>query len=66
VHLAHYVKTGELPLSDFVTPEHQEKIREIIKTKTAFSDIYAALKGEVGYTEISMVVSSLIDNNSEN
>jgi hypothetical protein len=66
VHLAHYVKTGELPLSDFVTPEHQEKIREIIKTKTAFSDIYAALKGEVGYTEIGMVVSSLTDNNSEN
>jgi hypothetical protein len=65
VHLAHYVKTGELPLSDFVTPEQQTKILEIIKTKTAFSDIYAELKGEVGYTEIGMVISLFADNNSK-
>jgi hypothetical protein len=57
VHLAHYVKSGELPLSDFVTPEQQAKVLEIMKTKTAFSDIYTALKGEIGYTEIGMVAA---------
>jgi hypothetical protein len=62
IHLAHYVKTGELPLNDFVTPEQQAKISEILKTKTDFSDIYAELKGEVGYTEIGMAVSLLINN----
>jgi hypothetical protein len=66
VHLAHYVKTGELPLSNFVTPEQQARIREIMKTKTAFSDIYAAMKGEVGYTEIGMAVSLMTKNSSGN
>jgi ATP-dependent DNA helicase RecQ len=57
VHLAHYVKSKEIPLSDFVTPEQQSKIKEIMKTTTSFSDIYSALKGKVGYTEIGMVVA---------
>jgi DNA-binding CsgD family transcriptional regulator len=57
VHLAHYVKLKELPLNDFVTPEQQAKILEAMKTKPSFSEIYAALRGEVGYTEIGMVAS---------
>jgi hypothetical protein len=59
VHLAHYVKLGEIPLDDFVTPENQTKILEILKSSDTltFSDIYTALKGEVGYTEIGMVAS---------
>jgi hypothetical protein len=61
VHLAHYVKLGELPLNDFVTQEQQARILEIMKTKTSFSDIYAALNGEVGYTEIGMVAALLAD-----
>ncbi|MDR1592891.1 MAG: helix-turn-helix domain-containing protein [Prevotellaceae bacterium] len=63
VHLAHYVKLKELPLDDFVTPEHQTEILELLKTTSSFSDIYTALKGKVGYTEIGMVASQLnIDN----
>jgi DNA-binding CsgD family transcriptional regulator len=65
VHLAHYVKLKELPLNDFVTSEHQAKILELLKTTRSFSDIYTALKGEVGYTEIGMVVSLLGDKDSE-
>jgi hypothetical protein len=63
VHLAHYVKLKELPLNDFVTPEHQTKISELMKATSSpsFSDIYTALKGEVGYTEIGMVISLLDD-----
>ncbi|MDR2287075.1 MAG: helix-turn-helix domain-containing protein [Prevotellaceae bacterium] len=57
VHLAHYVRLKEIPLSDFVTPEHQAKILELLKTTSSFSDIYMALKGKVGYTEIGMVAS---------
>jgi hypothetical protein len=57
VHLAHYVKSRELPLRDFVSEEQETKILEIMKTSTSFSDIYSALKGEVGYTEIGMVAS---------
>jgi hypothetical protein len=57
VHLAHYVKLKEIPLNDFVTPEHQAKILELLKTTSSFSDIYVALNGKVGYTEIGMVVS---------
>ncbi|MDR0726417.1 MAG: helix-turn-helix domain-containing protein [Prevotellaceae bacterium] len=59
VHLAHYVKLKELPLSDFVTSTQQTQIVELLKTTTSFSDIYTALKGEVGYTEIGMVASLL-------
>jgi hypothetical protein len=66
VHLAHYVKQKELPLSDFVTPAQQAQIVELLKTTTSFSDIYTALRGEVGYTEIGMVVSLAIENDSEN
>jgi hypothetical protein len=57
IHLAHYVKLKELPLSDFVTPDQQTKILELMKTQASFSQIYMALKGEVGYTEIGMVAS---------
>jgi hypothetical protein len=57
VHLAHYVKSKEIPLSDFVTPEQQSKIVEIMKTTTSFSDIYSALNGKVGYAEIGMVAA---------
>jgi hypothetical protein len=64
IHLAHYVKSKELPLSNFVTKEQQEKILEVMKTKTSFSEIFAALHGEVGYTEISMV-ASLFNNSPE-
>jgi hypothetical protein len=64
VHLAHYVKLKELPLSDFVTPEQQAKILELLKTTSSFSDIYVALRGEVGYTEIGMVASLLDDKGS--
>jgi hypothetical protein len=66
VHLAHYVKLKELPLNDFVTPAHQAQILELLKTTTSFSDIYTALKGEVGYTEIGMVVSLVTEKNSKN
>jgi GTPase SAR1 family protein len=59
VHLAHYVKLKEIPLSDFVTPEQQAKIKEIMKTKTSFTDIYSALNGEIGYTEIGMAVAAM-------
>jgi predicted ATPase len=65
VHLAHYVKSGEVPLSDFVTPEQQAKVLEIMKTKTYFRDIYKALNGEIGYAEIDMVASLLTDKPSE-
>jgi hypothetical protein len=65
VHLAHYVKLKELPLNDFVTPEQQTKILEIMKTTSSFSDIYTALKGEVGYTEIGMVASLFSNKDSE-
>jgi DNA-binding CsgD family transcriptional regulator len=65
VHLAHYVKLKELPLSDFVTPAQQTQILEQLKTTSSFSDIYTTLKGEVGYTEISMVVSLATEKNSE-
>jgi hypothetical protein len=66
IHLAHYVKSKELPLSDFVTQEQQTKIMELMKSKMAFTDIYLALNGKVGYTEIGMVASLLTDNNPEN
>jgi uncharacterized protein YpbB len=65
VHLAHYVKLKELPLSDFVTQEQQSRIVEIMKTKPTFTDIYMALNGEVGYTEIGMVTSLLSEDNSK-
>ncbi|MDR2383031.1 MAG: helix-turn-helix domain-containing protein [Prevotellaceae bacterium] len=65
VHLAHYVKLKELPLNDFVTPAQQAQIQELLKTTTSFSDIYTALKGEVGYTEIGMTVSLATEENSE-
>jgi hypothetical protein len=65
VHLAHYVKSGELPLSDFVTPEQQAKVLEIMKTQKAFSDIYTAMRGEIGYTEIGMVAALSDDDDSE-
>jgi hypothetical protein len=61
VHLAHYVKLKELPLSDFVTPEQQAKVTEMLKTEASFTEIYSALKANVGYTEIGMV-ASLMDN----
>jgi hypothetical protein len=61
VHLAHYVKLKELPLSDFVTPEQQAKVLKAMETNLSFSDIHAALKGEIGYAEIGMVASLLDD-----
>ncbi|MDR0602808.1 MAG: helix-turn-helix domain-containing protein [Bacteroidales bacterium] len=64
-HLAHYVKLGELPLTDFVTVEQQTKILEVMKTKTAFKDIYSALHGEIGYPEIDMVTSLLTNKDNE-
>jgi hypothetical protein len=57
VHLAHYVKSKELPLRDFVSEEHEKKILAIMKTTPSFSDIFTAMKGEVGYTEIGMVAA---------
>jgi hypothetical protein len=66
VHLAHYVKIKELPLSDFVSPEQQTKITELLKTATSFSDVYTALRGEIGYTEIGMVASLLPDRDAGN
>jgi uncharacterized protein YpbB len=65
IHLAHYVRQKELPINDFVTPELQAEILELLKTKTAFSDIYRALKGRVDYTEIGMVASLLPDEDSK-
>jgi hypothetical protein len=59
VHLAHYVKLGELPLSDFVSPELQVKIINALKTESSFGDIFVALKGEASYIEISMVSSTI-------
>jgi uncharacterized protein YpbB len=64
-HLAHYVKSGELPLDDFVTVEQQTKILEVMKTKTAFREIYSALHGELGYPEIDMVTSLLTNKDKE-
>jgi hypothetical protein len=61
VHLADYVKAGELPLNDFVTPEQQAKVLEALKTMTSFRDVHDALKGEVGYTEIGMVAALFAD-----
>jgi hypothetical protein len=64
-HLAHYVATGELPLSDLVSAENQLEILEVMKTKTSFKDIYMALNGKVSYGEIRMVASLSNDNDSE-
>jgi hypothetical protein len=53
-------------LSDFVSPEQQAKITELLKTATSFSDVYATLRGEIGYTEIGMVASLLPDRDAGN
>jgi hypothetical protein len=66
IHLSHYVKLKEIPITDFVTPEQQSKIREMITANAAFTDIYMALKGTVGYTEIGMVAALFADDNSKN
>ncbi|MDR2410478.1 MAG: helix-turn-helix domain-containing protein [Bacteroidales bacterium] len=64
-HLAHYVKLGELPLSDFVTVEQQNRILEVMKTTTVFKEIYSALHGKIDYPEIDMVTSLLTNNDKE-
>ena len=57
-HLAHFIKTKEIPLRDFVSEERENKIRKVLKTATSLREIYASFKGDVSYGEIKMVIAA--------
>lgn len=57
-HLSYYVKAKEIPLRDFVSEEKEEKIKALMEKETKMSDIFAALNGEVSYSEIKMVMAA--------
>ncbi len=57
-HLAHYIKTKDIPLRDFVSEEKEEKIKKALKTTTSLSEVYASFNGEISYGEIRMVIAA--------
>lgn len=58
-HIAHFIKTKDIALREFVSQEKEEKILKVMKKEKQLSDIHATLNGEVSYAEIKMVMASV-------
>lgn len=58
-HLAHFIKTKEISLRDFVSQEKENKVLSAMKEESQMSAIFALLNGEVSYGEIRMVMASV-------
>ena len=60
-HLAGFIKTGEILVTDLMPKERYEALKKIITTKTFenLSDLKHQLKDEYDYAELRLVVNSL-------
>ena len=61
-HLAHFVKNGELEVSEVVSTQHQKIIRGIIKSFNkaySLSDVKNLLPGDYTYAEIKLVIADM-------
>ena len=61
-HLAQFVKTGELEVSEVVSTQHQKIIRGIIKSFNkaySLSDVKNLLPGDYTYAEIKLVIADM-------
>lgn len=60
-HLVQFVRTGEIPVDDFVAPDKQTKITEVLQTmpETPLSAIKEALGEQYSYLEIKSVIAFL-------
>jgi uncharacterized protein YpbB len=58
-HLAHFIKTKEISLRDFVSQEKENKVLSAMKEESQMSAFFALLNGEVSYGEIRMVMASV-------
>lgn len=61
-HLAHYVGTGKLQVSDLVSAEHQESIRGAVNSLDraySLSDIKNQLPSDYTYAEIKLVIADM-------
>lgn len=66
-HLAHFVGTGELKISDVVSAQHQKIIRGIVKSfdrAYALSDVKNLLPNDYTYAEIKLVIADINKDNS--
>lgn len=64
-HLAHFVESGEIKINDVVTPQHQQSIKDAIRTfdkSYTLSDIKNKLPNDFSYAEIKMVVAEMNKN----
>ena len=61
-HLAHFVKNGELEVSEVVSTQHQKMIRGIVKSFNkayALSDVKNLLPDDYTYAEIKLVIADM-------
>jgi ATP-dependent DNA helicase RecQ len=62
-HLSHYVETGDLPLTDFVSADKARVIRQAITQLGTRGDMVNTLKESLGnaytYTDIRFVMATM-------
>ncbi|WP_372936697.1 helix-turn-helix domain-containing protein [Seonamhaeicola sp.] len=63
-HLASFVPTGEVKVTDLIPKQHYEELKQIIPTKTFenLSDLKHQLDDKYSYGELRLVLDELIDN----